>query len=242
MTEYFLPDHVYFCGRGDAIIFLDVRNDEYTMVNGIQARAVRSLAAHAAERSLIDGSGSLSFVHFVSEELSDAAGELLAGGLLTTECKNGRPVIPSAIELPSEPLVDDEVVGAVRVLPLHVCRFFLACGTAALRLRLQSIESIVRSVQGRKVARKLVDPTDLDRARLLAAIFHKLRDLFPAKYLCLFDSLALIEFLAYYKLFPDWIFAVQFEPWAAHCWVQEGPIIFNEDVEEAADYVPVMAV
>ena len=83
---------------------------------------------------------------------------------------------------------------------------------------------------------------DIDRSRELVDIFGRLRSLFPRRYLCLFDSLALIEFLARYDLFPSWIFGVRLEPWAAHCWVQEAGHIFNEELEEAAGYTPVMGI
>jgi hypothetical protein len=69
-----------------------------------------------------------------------------------------------------------------------------------------------------------------------------LRAFFPVKFLCLFDSLALIEFLSCYGLFPAWTFAVRIEPWAAHCWVQQGDYLFNEEIEEAEDYMPIMSV
>jgi hypothetical protein len=38
------------------------------------------------------------------------------------------------------------------------------------------------------------------------------------------------------------MFAVRLEPWNAHCWVQHGQFIFNEDVETAAGFTPIMTV
>ncbi|WP_349770714.1 lasso peptide biosynthesis B2 protein [Steroidobacter cummioxidans] len=52
----------------------------------------------------------------------------------------------------------------------------------------------------------------------------------------------MVEFLARYDVFPTWVFGVRLEPWGAHCWIQHGPFTFNEGVEKAASYTPIMAV
>jgi hypothetical protein len=66
--------------------------------------------------------------------------------------------------------------------------------------------------------------------------------LFSSKDECLYDSLALLEFLARYRIYPDWVFGVQTRPFAAHCWVQQGDIVFNDTVEHVTGYSPIMIV
>ena len=58
----------------------------------------------------------------------------------------------------------------------------------------------------------------------------------------LYDSLALLEYLARYGIYADWVFGVQTRPFAAHCWVQHGDIVFNDTVEHVSGYTPIMVV
>lgn len=228
-SDYFLPRHVYFCRRGEAFVFLDLRRDDYTLVGGHAAAALRVLSS----KEQPDGS---------KRKLSLALSELLEGGLLTTDRDAGTEITPTVVELAMEHLVDAECAPDIHVTVVHIWRFVTACTKAAIRLRCERLKDTVEAVEQRKARHLLSGPIEIEKARELTAVFLKLRSIFPRNYLCLYDSLALIEFLAGYRMFPSWIFGIKLEPWAAHCWVQEGPFTFNEGVEEAAGYTPVMAV
>ncbi|MDY6947255.1 MAG: lasso peptide biosynthesis B2 protein [Pseudomonadota bacterium] len=229
MDEYLLPAHVHICRRGDAFVFLDLKQDDYTLINGEAATALRA-------RLAIDGTGA-------GRRISDnSLRELLEGGLLTTNRTAGRRLATTQCELATEQLLERESVPGTRVTPTHLLRFFAACTTALIRLRWGRLENTITAVARRKARHSPHQPLDLARARELTAIFYKLRSFYPSNYLCLFDSLALIEFLARYRIYPAWIFGVTLEPWAAHCWIQQGSFAFNEGVEEAAGYTPIMVV
>jgi hypothetical protein len=223
MSTYFLPRHVHFCQRGDAFVFLDLHQDDYTLVNGPAATALKELSSQPGR------------------DLSNDLHELLQGGLLTTEANAGKRVVPTRIDLAAECLVDRESLHDVRVHLGHITNFFSACAAAKMSLRWRKIETTVMSVARRK-ERHAETSFDMERAQELTAVFHKLRGFFPANYLCLFDSLALLEFLAKYGIYPTWVFGVRLEPWAAHCWVQNGHWLLNEEVEAAATYTPIMAI
>ncbi|MEO1020428.1 MAG: lasso peptide biosynthesis B2 protein, partial [Pseudomonadota bacterium] len=64
----------------------------------------------------------------------------------------------------------------------------------------------------------------------------------PRPYLCLFDSLALLYFLARYEVFPQWVFAVQLKPFRAHCWVQSNSLVVNDVVANVRHYTPIMSI
>jgi hypothetical protein len=83
---------------------------------------------------------------------------------------------------------------------------------------------------------------DFPKAKRLYSVFSALRPIYPRDYLCLFDSLAFLEFLSAYGLFPTWVFAVTSDPFTAHCWVQQGDVVLNDSVERASGYVPIMTV
>jgi hypothetical protein len=223
MDEYFLPPHVHCCRRGAAFVFLDLKQDDYSMVVGATADALRALIDAAAT---ID-----------SPELR----ELENAGILTRDSAAGRPIVTTEAVIALEPLLDLDTA-AVCVRPLDYWNFISACTTAKLRLRWQRIERTVGAVAKRKARHSSRQWPDVERARHLTAVFQQLRGLFPAARLCLFDSLALLEFLARYDIFPTWVFGVRLEPWGAHCWIQHGPFSFNEDVERTASYTPIMAV
>jgi hypothetical protein len=226
MADLFLPNHVHFCYRGEAVVFLDLQQDDYTFVGEEGATALRGVSS-------LDSS-------LMTPERRAALNELLEGGLLTADRNAGRPIAPTVSALATQPLLDDEPL-QVRVTSKHLWNFFAASTWAAARLRWGHLHRTINRVQRRK-ARHAASLIDIDRSRELVAVFNRLRSLFPRRYLCLYDSLALIEFLSRYGVFPSWIFAVRLEPWGAHCWVQEAGYIFNEELEEAAGYTAVMVI
>lgn len=228
----FLPPHVFFCERDEALVFLDLAKDEYILVQGRQAASLRSHTTRAGlsvNASPCDG------------DLADLA-DLVSSGLLTHDASAGRIVSPTSVEPVAEPLVEAQEVSSAHLAAIHLVRFLAACSVASLLLRFASIKRIVTRVQRRKERYGSGRLVDVQKARHLTATFRKLRMFFPRRYLCLFEALALLEFLACYEIFPRWVFGVRLEPWGAHCWVQHGEMVFNDGVEEVSGYTPVMAI
>lgn len=226
MTRYYLPPHVYLCRRGDAFVFLDLKSDDYTLVNG---RAAATLWAS------IEGADD-------PTEETDALAELLRAGLLTTDHLAGKDALPTFVDVATDCLVDNEILPSTQASVRHVWNFLVAYTTATIRLRCTRLENTVGRVQARKQQRGSTKQMNPSAVRELTAIFQKVRLLFPRDHVCLYDSLALIEFLAKYGIYPDWVFGIKLEPWAAHCWVQQGKFLFNESADEAVTYSPVMSI
>lgn len=241
MINYLLPNHVYFCCQGDAIVFLDLKNDEYTMIDGSQASVFRTIFCATRDSLWPDGDSARNSVSEHSDSLTDMLQELIDGGLLSVTGSRCKPVLPTVTSPPTEHLFGGEG-STTRVRITHVFGFVVSCAIAVARLRFFHIETTICAVQQRRTLRSTKKSFDFDKARQLVGEFNRLRYWFPADYLCLFDSLALIEFLARYDVFPNWIFAVRPHFWGAHCWVQEGSVAFNESTERAEDYVPIMVV
>lgn len=228
MDQYFLPHYVHFCRRGEALVFLDVRHNDYFLVNGRSGAAVLKLLADPGQGA--------------KPEVASALAELVEGGLLTKDRNNGRELQTTKVELALQSLLDEEWPVDSRLRFRHVVAFILSCAIAAYRLRFSRIEAIVTAVARRKHESACTSIDDVASTRRLTAVFMRLRAFFPRNYVCLYDSLALIEFLARYDIHPNWVFGIALEPWAAHCWVQHGQFVFNEGVEEAARFTPVMAI
>jgi hypothetical protein len=126
---------------------------------------------------------------------------------------------------------------------LLISAFWLACATADRRLRRQTFESISKEVEARRVERSGRRPSDdAQTVRYLVATFNGLRLWYPRAYLCLFDSLALLEFLAGHDIYPRWTFGVTADPFQAHCWLQDGPIVLNDVLSRVSGFTPIMSV
>jgi hypothetical protein len=227
MKGYFLPPNVHCCRRGNAFVFLHLSKDEYFLVTGEQARALVDMCdAPRGGQPTVNAA---------------ALADLLRGGLLTDEPRLGRPFTLTRPTFSTDPLLECESQ-LPRTRPQDYSNLFIACLSAMWRLRWCGLLSAVDRVYALRSRRSPSENFDLERARQLTAVFKKLRRLFPSNYLCLFDSLALIEFLALYSMYPAWIFGVKLEPWAAHCWVQHEGVTFDEDPEEAASYTQILCI
>lgn len=82
-----------------------------------------------------------------------------------------------------------------------------------------------------------------DRVNELVEIYKILKPLLvTVKDQCLLNSLCLIEFLACYRIYPDWWFGVRLNEFYAHCWVQSGNVIFDDFIQNTSANEPIMVV
>jgi hypothetical protein len=139
-------------------------------------------------------------------------------------------------------LLQPELEAQPRVRARDIARFLRASAVAGFALRRSSIQSVVKRVRERKAAHSGT-PVDLVAARELVGAFAHLRPLlFGAQDACLFDSLSIVELLARRGIFPTWVFGVQTAPFAAHCWVQDGDVVFNDSPERVRRFTPILAI
>lgn len=59
--------------------------------------------------------------------------------------------------------------------------------------------------------------------------FQALRPWYPRRSVCLFDALALAHLLAAARVRADFVFGVRGMPFAAHCWIECGGCVQNDD-------------
>jgi Transglutaminase-like superfamily len=244
VTRYYLPNHVFFCYRGRDVAFLDLKLDEYTLLQGLQATVFQTqLVSFSSEHSIHRSAPTRGAEDANNCRAEDSTvAELIANGLLTSDARKGKPIQATRAPRPDRHLLECGSPSARSVGAGHLWHFILSCAVAAYRLRFHHIQRTVAGVSHRRASAHLGQTVDSDKGRELVKIFNALRALFPRGYLCLFDSLALLEFLARYHIYPSWIFAVRQELWGAHCWVQEGTTVFNEEIEETDEYIPIMMV
>ena len=253
MPQYSLARHVFVCLQGEHVVFLDVRKDRYFALEAARTAGLGELitgwpvpspddavyARHTADGGVpgISGAADLG-------ALSSVVALLTEKEILTPSAAAGKSATPVSSGPPRFDLVADALDGRVEVGVTGFLRFVLAAIRAALILKIRSFESAVERVRSRVAAAQgRHEPFDSERVHHLVGVFSLLRPFFfTSKDACLFDALALSEFLAGYRIYPNWVFAVQARPFAAHCWLQLGDVVLNDTVDHVKRYTPIMVV
>jgi hypothetical protein len=228
MAQLYLPPHVHYCVTDDGPVFLNLRSDKYI---GLVAEDVPYIDALAKREAIFPERGQF-------------AASLINRGLLTQSPRGARPIAPTVFPRATTVLSDVHADRTCQVRPGHIAAFFAAFIAARTTLSCLPLRWVVSHVQNRKVERKLAGSVlDRDRARELVDIFRRLRPWFYApKERCLLNSLALMNFLAYFRIFPTWVFAVRTNPFMAHCWVQVDDVLLNDTPTWTASFAPILCV
>jgi hypothetical protein len=237
---YYMSNHTFFCLADGHYVFLDLRSDEYLCLGRKHTNAMKALLNQdksidilPAEICLREGESDCSVV----------VQALLKRGLLVKDSEYHKSPERARIAAPSTSIMEEIHKSRPRVGLAHALNFFAAAATASKNLRCESIERTVRGVEARKLAHATAAASpDMGTIGNLFHMFHILRPYYPRRYLCLFDSLALLHFLARYRMFPNWVYGVKLEPFAAHCWVQAGDKVVNDIIDNVRDYTPIMSI
>ena len=238
-STFFLQPHAFLSSAKRHWVILDVNRDKYLCVD---RRQLESLGPwlHGWEEAAFERECSASAP---SDDAIALARRLLSLGLLSEQADGAKPARPIAYPLPTDSMVMDVAVRSRRSSWAHAPSFFLSSARASRQLRNQCFQSIVAFVQARKRHNANPGrPLDIERAHHFLSIFDSLRLFFPRPYLCLFDSLALLHFLARFRLYPDWVFGVTADPFEAHCWVQAGNVVLNDTIARVSAFTPIMCV
>jgi hypothetical protein len=238
MARYGLADHVFVCRDEEYIVVLDVRQDRYFTLEA---------AGTAALRVEIPGwPASPPDNDVPATAVDEVAAPLRRRGWLLDEPRDSRDATPVRTPAPEAELAESVDFARTRtsVGVGMLFSFLVASMFAKLALRFCRFERVINRVARRRARRANVNrPLDLERARQLVAAFGRMRVfLFSTRDECLHDSLAVVEFLARYEVYPNWVFGVRARPFEAHCWVQHAGIVFNDTVEQVGAYVPIMVV
>lgn len=240
MSAYLLSKHVFLCLKSDQVVILDVKRDRYYALDATRAQPLQALVlGWPAPKTVAPG---------LSEPTTDGAAAIaqvmVERGLLTTNHALGKVAAPLIMDMPSETLLEEQIQSRPVFRAKHVASFVTASLAAACTLRWHSLERVVLDVMGlRPGGTSSFSTYDFEATRRLVMVFDHLRPFaFSARNACLFDSLALLRFLAHYRTFPRWIFGVHTAPFAAHCWLQQGNTVLNDTADHVRTYTPIMAV
>jgi hypothetical protein len=230
---FFLQPHVFLCRGKRHWVILDVNRDKYLCVDRGQFEALGP--------SLQGWEGSGPGAGPLADDAVALANDLFGLGILSDRAAHAKDALPTAYPLPTGATDPDVPERSRRRSWAHAGSFFLSSARASRELQRQRFQLTVESVRARKSRNAgRAGPLDIERARSLVSVFERLRWFYPRPYLCLFDSLALIHFLARFQVYPDWVFGVSADPFEAHCWVQTGSVVLNDTVARISGFTPIL--
>lgn len=244
-SQYRLAPHVHVCRAGPHVMLLDLRRNRYFGVNELESMMLRRHIEGWPEKAEESDTSSSS-----DESGLEMLRQMIDEGMLTRDLRTGKSAVPAFIARPDKPLIEGYEAVPPNIRAADVMRFLYASTVATLQLRRRRLEYVTARVQSRKLRRSpchtssvALSESDIVHLRRLLAIFRTLRPLlFTANDKCLFNSLALSEFLAGYGFFPQWVFGVATKPFRAHCWLQQNRIVFDDIPGHVNNFTPIMAV
>ncbi|PZQ63460.1 MAG: lasso peptide biosynthesis B2 protein [Phenylobacterium zucineum] len=164
----------------------------------------------------------------------DAAG--LAAQLREAGLRAGpRPAPPP--DLPQR----SHVSGAAELRPMDLWRLFCAWVDLQTRYNGRAFEQVLRAARPSPAAPARQDPDDPELARLVS-VFLWAAVWIPADRKCLVRSFLLLRFLQRSGRDARWVFGVRTWPFVAHCWLQVGDRVLDDERERLAAYTPIHAV
>lgn len=228
--QYFLARHAHLCVLRGRIVVLDVVSGKYLSLDPAAAHSLRRFVSGWPE---LEGPA----------ENPAALELLLSRGLLTRDQALGKPAQPVEICTPSTWIGEVRPGGSPHVGVQHAWRFFRAAAAAGVSLRAMRLQTILDRVSRRKALHRGHVSVELSTVAELLRVFDWLRPLaFDKKDACFLYCLAMVEFLAYYGVFPDWIFGVRDRPFKAHCWLQQEKYLFSDIPYGVRELTPIMVV
>ena len=234
---YFLSKDCFVCRMGCYWIILSANRDRYLCV------------AHAELASIGDQlygwpkqGDSRARPSPIGAETHELVESLTINGIITSNPAIGKPFADSEYPAPKNHIEAFESTVSVHVPLFWTLRFFLACAKVDWQLRTNALSCTLARIERR---RRRADSSsvigNVHHVSTLIAAFQRLRPLYPRSYLCLFDSLALLEFLAGYRFLPRVVFGVVADPFQAHCWLQDGSTVINDELERVGRYKPILS-
>ena len=235
---YELAPHVFACATGRHCMFLDLMGDRYLSVPRDQ---LDELAPQIRNWQLPEYPPA---PRAPFTERAEIAQELLAAGILV---RCNEPATPGQSNSQPIPLARASVLNGktprTTLKSQSWLTIFAALFWADFALRSLSLLRIVKRISkittSTRGSRTSHSPAN---AATFTAGFLNARPWYPHDYLCLFDSLALVRYLATQGINARWVFGVREDPFAAHCWVQHGDLILNDHLDRVKTYAPIMIV
>lgn len=236
MKRYWLAPHAFVSLSGEFAVILDLRSDRYWLAEPADTAELAACVegwptpTSAALRAKVPAEG-----------LPAPDKVLCDRGLLTEDEASGKSACPPVLPTQTASLLDRLEESLPSVNLWRWFWFLSAAIRAAFYLRVQTFERVTMSVEAARHSGGDTDTADSSRAAALVAAYSLMRTLvFTANDSCVFDCLTLLLFLRHYHIHPRWVFGVQAAPFAAHCWLQQEALVFNDIPDHVRRFSPIM--
>jgi len=241
-TRVRLATHVHACRTSDYIVLLDLKRDMYIGVSDDDTLAAFRWIDGWPPPPQPKGTGDDNVPR--PRELIEA---LRLDGLLTADRQPDQSRVSATVPRARVALTDGIESPGTRVRPREVFLFAYAVARSRILLKFCRFERVTKYARGRRQqigSDPLNDGIDTDTLSQLKQRVHTFTHLRPLAFsgrdACLLETLALSEFLGYYKMFPAWVFGVATAPFSAHCWLQYKDIVVNDTPDRVGKYTPIM--
>lgn len=216
MTGYALRKGLTFCRVDGRFVFLDLPRDRYFCLSPIADQAFRDVIAGESPA-------------WVAAALRD--------GLLRETSDDTRPVACIPPAPPRGSLHDNnQIVSRASVLGALTRR-----AASRVWLRARPLKAVLDRVQERKSSRAGVELSVAQISRLATA-YRRAGMLVSAHDQCLATSVAVAWQLASLGATPHLILGVKLYPFQAHCWVQLGDVVVNDQLDAVRLFTPILVV
>lgn len=224
---YYLPHGVYIAEAGRKVIFLDLNRDKYQAVD--RANFV-SLTSFLAGRNDAGSTTPLAQQERMLHSLAER-------GLLTDDERSGREVQQVTARPPRANLHPDRNASPAWQRPFLLGKLLHAARTYDRELAAAPLKDCIERIRSAKATCRVTHELPRALPYLLHARFYH-----PADLVCLRDSFLLMRILLSRGVAADWVFGVQAEPFSAHCWVQVGDVVINDNVDHVVRFTPILVV
>jgi hypothetical protein len=236
VQKYRLSQHAFLCVARRYCVMLDARHDRYLAVKTDLMESLGPWLEGWVGPSMAGEQTQ------AGRSICGLAATLCRREILTSFPATGKPVqaqmIPAAMQsVPADPRGDSRAR-----LMRHGFNFLRAAAQTHRLFKTGPFSAILAQVEvTRKRGSDTANP-DREHERYLISVFKQCRPLYNRPFICLFDCVCLLNFLALYGFYPSIVFAVIPEPFQAHCWLQEGQLVLNDSLVRVGSYTPIMRV
>lgn len=214
-----LRTNLHFCLVDDRAIFLDIDRDRYFYLPPKLEDAFLDVAAG----NLSDG--------------DDRARPLLQQGLLRSVPE---PAWPIAALRPDPPLRDLGVEDASQVFLPLMARSVATQLFCAWAIRQRPLARIVADLRRPpRAALKSFEASER-RVRAIRRSFVATQMVLRPHDRCLAQSMAFLRLCKYTGFVPALLFGVRINPFTAHCWIQHGSLVLNDEAERVRSFTPIL--
>ncbi|BAI99047.1 hypothetical protein Sj15T_10470 [Sphingobium sp. TA15] len=213
-----LRDQLSFCIIEQHVLFLDVANDRYF---GVRESTSSALLCMMAGKEI--------------DRVAPGLRALLDQGYLVEKDCHTR-LSPSVHPIAR---IDCAVIERIPTAA-DIARAVVALGHSALLLKYRRLHLILESIRRRKSG--LGPRRRPARSLAIAGALKTLGSVFGQHERCLLYSLALAKLLLSSGTSPTLIFGVKLAPFAAHCWVQDGDCVLNDDLDHTRLFTPILSI